>query len=94
VAAIHLTSDWPYFARTRAAMRQRHGGPEQAAMAIAPAVLQAIRERGPLASGDLGHDGRIDWFWGQPIRLARATLETLYYMGELVIHHRSDAARL
>jgi uncharacterized protein YcaQ len=94
VAAIHLTSDWPYFARTRAAMRQRHGGPEQAAMAIAPAVLQAIRERGPLASGDLGHDGRIDWFWGQPIRLARATLETLYYMGELVIHHRVGTQRV
>jgi uncharacterized protein YcaQ len=75
-------------------VRQRHGGPEQAAMAIAPAVLQAIRERGPLSSGDLGHDGRIDWFWGQPIRLARATLETLYFMGELVIHHRVGTQRV
>jgi len=61
-------------------------------MAIAPAVLQAIRERGPLSSIDLDHAGTVDWFWG-PTRLARATLEILYAVGEVTIHHRIGTRR-
>ncbi|MBN1136622.1 MAG: YcaQ family DNA glycosylase [Anaerolineae bacterium] len=92
MAAIYPAADWPYFARHRARMVQQHGDPSSPSMAIAPAVLQAIRERGPLSSIDLDHAGTVDWFWG-PTRLARASLEILYAMGEVTIHHRVGTRR-
>ncbi len=92
-AGIYPVTDWPYFARHRAGVVQRHGDPTNPPMVIAPAVLQAIRERGPLSSIDLDHAGTVDWFWG-PTRLARATLEILHGMGEVTIHHRVGTRRL
>ena len=62
-------------------------------MSIASAVLQALRERGPLASTGLDHDGIIRGPWGRQARLARVTLDILYAMGEVGIHHRSGAQR-
>jgi uncharacterized protein YcaQ len=91
-AGIYPVTDWPYFARHRARMVQRHGDPANPSMAIAPSVLQAIRERGPLSSIDLDHAGTVDWFWG-PTRLARAALEILHGMGEVTIHHRVGTRR-
>ena len=91
-AGIYPVGDWPYFARHRARMAQQHGDPSNPPMAIAPVVLQAIRERGPLSSIDLDHAGTVDWFWG-PTRLARATLEILHAMGEVTIHHRVHTRR-
>jgi uncharacterized protein YcaQ len=94
MACIHLTADRPYFARHRALMHRQYGDPSNPAMQIAPAVLQAIRERGPLWSNDLEHTGTIDWSWGQKSRLSRASLDTLYAMGEVGIHHRVGARRV
>jgi len=91
-AAIYPVTDWPYFGWHRARMVQQHGDPSNPPMAIAPAVLQAIRERGPLSSIDLDHAGTVDWFWG-PTRLPRATLEILHVMGEVTIHHRVGTRR-
>ena len=62
-------------------------------MAIAAAVKDAIRDRGPLCSADLGHDDTIDWWWGVPTRLGRAALEILYGMGEVGVHHRVNTRR-
>ena len=107
VASIHPTHDWPYFARYRETIRQRHRsmpmripppmveevhrkGPP---MEMAPAILEAIRDRGPLSSLDLKQQERIDWHWGQPTTIARALLETLYAMGDLVVHHRVGTRR-
>jgi uncharacterized protein len=92
-AAIHRVEDWPYFTRQRAWARRDHGDPANQPMAIATAVTDAIRDRGPLCSADLGHDDTIDWWWGVPTRLGRATLEILYGMGELGVHHRVNTRR-
>ena len=92
-AAIHLIEDWPYFTRHRERARRDHGDPVNPPMAIAAAVKDAIRERGPLCSADLGHDDTIDWWWGVPTRLGRAALEILYGMGEVGVHHRINTRR-
>jgi uncharacterized protein YcaQ len=92
VSSIYLTGDRRYFARHRALMQRQHGDPSKPAMQIAPAVRQAIREQGPLSSVDLKHDAKVDWSWG-PTRLARASLETLYAIGELGVHHRIGTRR-
>jgi len=106
VASIYPTDDWPYFARHRAEVRKHHAQvpmripPPMAEevrrrppMEIAPDILEAIRQRGPLSSLDLQQQDQIDWHWGQPTTVARALLETLYSMGELVVHHRVGTRR-
>jgi len=92
-AAIHLAEDWPYFARQRDRARREYGDPANPPMAIAAAVTDAIRDRGPLCSADLDHDDTIDWWWGAPTRLGRAALEILYGMGEVGVHHRINTRR-
>ncbi len=94
VSSIHLATDRPYFSRHRALMVEQHGDPTSPPMEIAPAVLQAIRERGPLSPIDLKHTATLDWAWGKPARLARATLDVLYAMGELGVHHRVGTRRV
>jgi len=107
VASVYPTDDWPYFARHRAQTRKRHAQVpmripppmveevrRRPPMEIAPDILEAIRERGPLSSLDLKQQDQIDWHWGQPTTVARALLETLYAMGELVVHHRVGTRRV
>jgi uncharacterized protein YcaQ len=92
VSSIYLAGDRPYFGRHRALMHRQHGDPSKPAMKVAPAIRQAIREQGPLSSIDLKHDAKVDWAWG-PARVSRASLETLYAMGELGVHHRVGTRR-
>ena len=92
-AAIHLVEDWPYFARHRDRARREHGDPANPPMTVATGVLDAIRARGPLCSANLGHNDTIDWWWGAQTRLGRASLEILYGMGEVGVHHRINTRR-
>ena len=92
MASIHLSSQWPFFARHRALMREKHGDPSKPQMEAAPLVLRAIYEQGPLSSIDLKTEKRTDWFWG-PTNIVRAAMESLFAMGELLIHHRVGTRR-
>jgi hypothetical protein len=86
-AAIYPVEDWPFFRRRREAARQRPGKSPDAVEAALPQIRRAVDERGPLSSIDLDLDDSVDWSWG-PTRIARATLESMYSWGELIIHHR------
>jgi uncharacterized protein YcaQ len=94
VASIHPTTDWPYFARRRVAMEEWHAERFELPTEILAKVLEAIRERGPLSSIDLKSWDKIEWTWGQEIRLGRAALETLYGAGRLVVHRRAGTRRV
>jgi uncharacterized protein YcaQ len=94
MSSIHLATDWPYFSRHRAYMREQHGDPSSPPMEIAPLILQTIREHGPLSSIDFKHHDMVDWSWGRPSRLTRASLDVLYVMGEVLIHHRVGTRRV
>jgi uncharacterized protein len=87
--SIYPVEDWPYFRRTRAAdARLVEERPSQV-REILPQVRAAIREYGPMSSLELKEVGEaVQWDWGWPASLARAALESLYFMGELAIHHR------
>jgi hypothetical protein len=52
-----------------------------------PCIRKEIDEKGPLSSIDLDYGQTVDWPWA-PTRLARAALESMYFQGELVIHHK------
>lgn len=93
VASIILTSDWPRFARHRELMRREYGSDSNPQMKAASQVIEAIRERGPLSSIDFKQPERIQWTWGIPTSLARAALEILYAMGEVVVDHRVGTRR-
>ena len=94
VSSIFLSEDWPYFSRHRQLMREQHGDPSNPPMEIAPMVLDAIRERGPLSSIDFKHADKVDWSWGQRSRLVKASLDVLYAMGEVHVHNRVGSRRV
>jgi uncharacterized protein YcaQ len=73
---------------------QAESPPANSPLEAAPAVIEAIRQRGPLSSIDLKHmDEKVEWAWGYQIRVVRAALEILYATGEVVIHHRVGTRR-
>ena len=87
MASLSLVEDWPYFARHRARMQDIFGVPSEVVMSLAPVVLDQIKRDGPQSSLDFKHDEKTDWAWG-PTRISRASLEGLYKMGQLGVHHR------
>jgi len=94
MAAIYLITDWPYFARRRVYMRERQDARYNLPEEVMSTVMEAVRERGPLSSIDLKQMDKVDWHWGQPVRVVRASLERLYTRGELGIHHRVGTRRV
>jgi len=69
-----------------AAVYHAQGG--EAVQRALPIVRALIRERGFVAPKDIKFDENIQWFWGHSTSVARATLESMYYAGEVIIHHR------
>ena len=86
-AALYPVEDWPYFQRHRDAARRHPGKSKEAVEATLPQIREEIEARGPLSSIDIDLDRKVKWSWA-PTRLARATLESMYAWGELIIHHR------
>lgn len=56
-----------------------------------PQIREIIAQKGFVFSKDLRHleTDAIVWDWGATSSVARAALETMYFDGELVIHHKS-----
>ncbi|WP_027084833.1 winged helix-turn-helix domain-containing protein [Cohnella panacarvi] len=84
--AIFPVQDWPYFERTRELYR-KHGRSRDKVDAVAEEVKRFIRENGPVSAKDLPLKETVDWSWNATT-LARAALETLYFRGDLIVHHK------
>ena len=91
--SIYSVEDWPYFHRRREAAKRNPGRSPGPVRAIRPRVRKALEERGPLSSIDLDFNQTVDWSWA-PTRLARAALESMYWGGELVIHHKVNTRKV
>ncbi|WP_052088266.1 winged helix-turn-helix domain-containing protein [Paenibacillus wynnii] len=89
--SIYCTEDWPYFQRSRELAATRYGGNSEI-MATVGRVRQELTERGPLSSLDMEGKDKINWAWA-PARLSRAALESMYFWGEIVVHHRVHTRR-
>ena len=84
--AIFPVEDWPCFSRERA--RHAAGGRSfEAVERAADAVLKMLDEREFVSSRDLNMEEKVPWYWSET-RLSRAVLESLYFRGELCIHHK------
>jgi uncharacterized protein len=85
--SIYPVEDWPYFRRWREAARHDSGDSAEMIHSVVDHVREQIKARGPLSSLDLNLPEIVNWDWAQS-RLARAALESMYFWGELVVHHR------
>lgn len=85
--SIYPVEDWPYFARIREADRRSLSARCPQAVSVAPQIIKHIGEHGPISSADLEFDDTVDWPWA-PTRLSRAALESMYFWGDLVVHHK------
>ena len=85
--SIYSVEDWPYFRRRREAALRSPGKSLGPVKSVLPQVRKAIERQGPLSSIGLNFDQAVDWSWA-PTRLARAALESMYFWGELIIHHK------
>ena len=91
--AIYRTEDWPYFDRYRKRYYERYHKENSQIVNVLPYIRKEISERGPLSSIDLELKERVDWAWA-PTSLSRAALESMYFWGELVIHHKINTRRV
>ncbi len=88
--SIFATADWPYFQRKRAGYGDNHQ--TEISEPVLATIKRFVAQEGPVASRHLDLNSKVNWAWG-PTTQARAGLETLYFRGELVIHHRRGTVR-
>ncbi|UQZ37211.1 hypothetical protein C2I18_28930 [Paenibacillus sp. PK3_47] len=89
--SIYCTEDWPYFARRRKLTAERYQQNE-ALNLMAATIREQLIVRGPLSSIDLEGKEKINWAWA-PARLTRAAMESMYFRGEITVHHRVHTRR-
>lgn len=84
--AIIPIEDWPFFEGIREYYRKNSRSQVETQDAYAH-ILSWIHSHGSVSSKDLKLDSKVDWYWS-PTNLSRAALETLYFQGELIVHHK------
>ncbi|MDP5274028.1 winged helix-turn-helix domain-containing protein [Chengkuizengella axinellae] len=90
--SIYLTEDWPYFSRFRERKREQLSTVPEV-KEIRQDVLKLIKDTGPITSKDLSYDQIIEWPWA-PTRLSRAVLESLYFVGDLIIYNKNRTRKI
>ncbi len=88
--SIMAIEDWPYFARTRQNLRQWTRVAD-ALMNRSPAIMELLESTDYINSKVLDL-GKMDWYWSET-SVARATLEAMFFVGELMIHHKDRTIR-
>jgi uncharacterized protein len=78
--------DWPYLERIRRGYREWGRGKDEVDR-VAAKIKDMIRSMGPVSSKDIGLHEKVDWYWSSS-KLARVALESLYFRGDLIIHHK------
>jgi Uncharacterized protein conserved in bacteria len=85
------TSDWPYFWRYREAYKIG-GRSHDEVNAVCEEIKNIIRKRGAVSSADIEFNDTVKWYWSDT-KLSRAALETMYFRGDLVIHHKKGTIK-
>lgn len=89
--AIFSIEDWKYFARIRASYLES-GRSMDEVNAVLEEIKAIIKEKGFASSKDINLNEKVDWAWS-PTTLSRAALETMYFRGELIIHHKKGTIK-
>ena len=91
VMSIFPVEDWPYFYRIREE-RKVNGRSKEKVDTLRNEIHAVISTLGPVCSRDLEKTEKVDWHWASA-NLGRATLETMYFDGDLIIHHRKNTMK-
>jgi uncharacterized protein YcaQ len=83
--------DWKYFSRKREYFKH-HGRSKEEVNAVMNEIKAIIKERGFASSKDINLNKKVDWYWSSS-SLSRAALETLYFQGELILHHKKGTIK-
>lgn len=83
--------DWPCLEHIRNWYRDNGRSMEQVNQ-MAQQVLETVHQRGHVSADTLGLEGRADWYWSGS-SLNRVVLESLYFRGDLVIHHKKGSIK-
>ena len=89
--SIYPIEDWPYFQRFREDAKD-HIRRSEHIDEILEQIRKDIEVRGPLSSQDFDFDKKVGWYWA-PAKASRAALESMYWWGELVVHHRAGTRK-
>ncbi len=89
--SIFPAADWKYFGREREANRLREKSRDRIDE-VSENIKSIIHKKGFACSRDLEMTEKVDWYWSSTA-LARAALESLYFQGELVIHHKKGTQK-
>lgn len=89
--SIFSIDDWKYFSRERATYNE-YGRSIDKVNLVTDKIKSIIKERGFASSKDINFKEKVDWSWN-PTSLSRAALETMYFRGELIIHHKKGTIK-
>ncbi|MDV3429667.1 MAG: winged helix DNA-binding domain-containing protein [Bacillota bacterium] len=89
--SIICIEDWKYFSRIRL-QNQQHGASRDDVNEVSDAIKAIIKEKGFVCSKDINLNKKVDWYWSET-NLSRAALETLYFRGDLIIHHKKGTIK-
>ena len=88
---IMCVEDWPHldFVRQNFARQTRS---REMVEPIAGQILALVHEKGHLSARELDMKEKADWYWSAS-SLGRVALETLYFRGDLVVHHKTGTIK-
>lgn len=90
--AIIDVQDWSYFNRIREYFRDQSRSKEKVDD-VSEQIREIIREKGPVCSKDIDFGQKVDWYWSDNTSLSRVALETMYFRGDLIIHHKKGTIK-
>lgn len=90
--SIWSVDDWPYFERIRKGYREKYDKRTHELKPVREIVTRMIERDGYASSKDINDNKKVEWSWA-PTSIARATLESMYHCGELVIHHKKGTRK-
>lgn len=85
--SIYPLADWPYFKRYREKGFRVFGKEDLTNHPILDEIKAMIVKQGPISTKELDYKEKVNWFW-QNTNIAKVALESMYYWGELIIHHK------
>ena len=89
--AILPMEEWPFLERIREYHRAE-GRSRDRVDEVKEHLLGELRTRGPLFARDLDYGKDTNWYWSNT-SVARAALETLFFRGEVCVHHRKGGIK-
>ncbi len=89
--SIYHVNDFPFLKQLRKIYFERHKKTNDL-LKIISEVKKSVTTKGPLSSRNINYEKNVFWSWGKA-NIGKASLESLYWRGDLIVHHRKHTCR-